>query len=40
MFDVFRLTRASQRTNFQFANAPYAIYELGRTYQVGLRASF
>lgn len=39
-FDVFNVTRASQRTNFQFANAPYAIYEPGRTYQVGLRASF
>ncbi|HEU6454896.1 MAG TPA: TonB-dependent receptor [Roseateles sp.] len=39
-FDVFNLTRASQRTNFQFANAPYAIYEPGRTYQIGLRASF
>jgi TonB-dependent receptor len=39
-FDIFNLTRASQRTNFQFANAPYAIYEPGRTYQVGLRASF
>lgn len=39
-FDVFNLTRSSQRTNFQFANAPYAIYEPGRTYQVGLRASF
>ncbi len=39
-FDVFNVTRASQRTNFQFANAPYAIYEPGRTYQIGLRASF
>ena len=39
-FDVFNVTRARQRTNFQFANAPYAIYEPGRTYQVGLRASF
>jgi TonB-dependent receptor len=39
-FDVFNVTKASQRTNFQFANAPYAIYEPGRTYQVGLRASF
>lgn len=39
-FDIFNVTRASQRTNFQFANAPYAIYEPGRTYQVGLRASF
>lgn len=39
-FDVFNVTRSSQRTNFQFANAPYAIYEPGRTYQVGLRASF
>lgn len=39
-FDVFNLTRSSQRTNFQFANAPYAIYEPGRTYQIGLRASF
>ena len=39
-FDVFNVTRATQRTNFQFANAPYAIYEPGRTYQVGLRASF
>ncbi|RZL40674.1 MAG: TonB-dependent receptor [Rubrivivax sp.] len=39
-FDVFNVTRSSQRTNFQFANAPYAIYEPGRTYQIGLRASF
>ncbi len=39
-FDIFNVTRSSQRTNFQFANAPYAIYEPGRTYQVGLRASF
>ena len=39
-FDIFNVTRASQRTNFQFANAPYAMYEPGRTYQVGLRASF
>lgn len=39
-FDIFNVTRSSQRTNFQFANAPYAIYEPGRTYQIGLRASF
>jgi len=38
--DVFNVTRTQQRTNFQFANAPYAIYEPGRTYQIGLRASF
>ncbi|WP_457320187.1 hypothetical protein [Roseateles sp. P5_E11] len=40
MFGVVHLTRASQRTSFQLANAPYAIYEPGRTCQVGLRASF
>lgn len=39
-FDVFNVTRSQQRTNFQFSNAPYAIYQPGRTYQVGLRASF
>lgn len=39
-FDIFNVTRAVQRTNFQFSNAPYAIYEPGRTYQVGLRFSF
>ncbi|MFG6416472.1 TonB-dependent receptor [Roseateles sp. DC23W] len=39
-FDIFNVTRSQQRTNFQFANAPYAVYEPGRTYQVGLRASF
>jgi TonB-dependent receptor len=39
-FDIFNVTRSSQRTNFQFSNAPYAIYEPGRTYQIGLRASF
>lgn len=39
-FDVFNVTRSSQRTNFQFSNAPYAIYKPGRTYQIGLRASF
>ncbi|RZJ11317.1 MAG: TonB-dependent receptor [Rubrivivax sp.] len=39
-FDVFNVSKASQRTNFQFSNAPYAIYEPGRTYQIGLRASF
>jgi len=39
-FDIFNVTRATQRTNFQFSNAPYAIYASGRTYQVGLRTSF
>ena len=39
-FDIFNVTRATQRTNFQFTNAPYTIYSPGRTYQVGLRASF
>ena len=36
----FALARSQQRTNFQFSNAPYAVYQPGRTYQVGLRTSF
>ena len=39
-FDIFNVTRSIQRTNFQFSNAPYAVYEPGRTYQVGLRTTF
>lgn len=39
-FDIFNVTRSIQRSYFQFQNAPFTIYAPGRTYQVGLRASF
>ncbi len=39
-FDVWNVTKEKQRSYFQFDNAPFTVYEPGRTYVAGVRAQF
>jgi outer membrane receptor for ferrienterochelin and colicin len=39
-FDVVNLTKAKQRTYFQFENATFTEYNPGRQYMIGLRGRF
>ena len=39
-FDVNNVTKSIQRAYFQFENAPFTIYDPGRTYAVGLRVKY
>lgn len=39
-FDIANVTKEKQRSYFQFENAPFTIYDPGRTYSLGVRAQF